>query len=518
MTTVDFCPPSVALQPALAPAAAADFTCAACSESFSSAVEQRAHCKSERHVYNTKRRLNGLKPISQEAWERKLREARAGTEQSKGTSHLKAKKASRKESSDTVGDGGQSQSTEVTLVATGAAKEEEWTPECSLFDRRRFESLDECLAHMWRAYDFSVPDREYCTDVPGLLSFLRQKISEPPHACIFCNRPFPDEGGVRRHMLDKNHTRIGTEARSRRGNINAAGSEELRNELEEFYDYHGSTREITERIKDPRQKVGAVLRYFDADRDGYLNQQELAQVWAATTGLELTEAQYLGACGKAGAEPGQGLDEAALHALYRQGLADLDADFAVLQDLLTQKLKHKGSSENEEKEGDAKEKEAEDEDDDEDEEGEEEEDDDISSCGTEIVECDDEDEFAEVMRILGLQPATLNESGDLRLPSGGVAAHRDVAYIWRQRGQRLGQLALSGAKKGRTPLMLSNKAAGTGQLALTKRQEAVQGKRIIAVLRQQHKSELRLGLQQNILQTRKGLKVRTAYGDASGGR
>lgn len=36
------------------------------------------------------------------------------------------------------------------------------------------------------------------------------------------------------------------------------------------------------------------------------------------------------------------------------------------------------------------------------------------SSGTEIVECDDEEEFEEVMRILGLQQATVLENGDLR--------------------------------------------------------------------------------------------------------
>jgi len=522
MTTVDFCPPSVgSLAPDAAPAAASDFTCAACSESFASAAEQRAHCKSERHVYNTKRRVNGLKPISQEAWERKLREARgAGAAQSKGTSHLKAaKKAPRKGSEDTAGEGVQSVSEVASEVTKATREEEPWTPECSLFDRRRSDSIEENLSYMWKTYCFSVPDREYCTDVPGLLTFLHEKLSKPPHACLFCNRPFPDLGGVRRHMIDKSHTRIGTEARSRRGKIQAAGSQELQAELEDFYDFHGSTREITERIKDPKKKVGSMLRFFDADRDGYLSRQELAKLWMATTGLELSDAQYAGACGKAGAEPEQGLDEDQLGALYREGLADLDADFGVLQDLLAQKLlKGRGSAAKEEKEEEAEEEADEEEDDNEDEgEEDDDEDDDGSSSGTEIVECEDEDEFAEVLRILGLEAATLNDNGDLRLPNGAVAAHREVAYIWRQRGQRLGgQIAVSGGKKVRTPLMLSNKAAGTGQLALSKRQEALQGKRIIAVLRQHNKAELRLGLQANKLQTRK--PVRTAYGDASGGR
>mmetsp|Transcript_76377 Transcript_76377/g.202825 ORF Transcript_76377/g.202825 Transcript_76377/m.202825 type:complete len:519 (-) Transcript_76377:24-1580(-) len=518
MTTVDFCPPALSA-PSSEPgpaAAAAEFSCAACSETFASAAELRAHCKSERHVYNTKRRLNGLKPISLEAWERKLREARgADAAHSKGTSHLKEKekkKPPRKDTGDAAGDG----ASEAT--AATSKEEEPWTPECCLFDRRRFASIDENLSYMWKTYNFSVPDKEYCTDLPGLLTFLWKKISEPPHACIFCHRPFPDLASVRRHMVDKAHTRIGTEARSRRGNISEFGTEEMRSELEDFYDFHGSTKEITERIKDPKQKVGALLRYFDADRDGLLNREELGRLWAAMSDEELSDAQYAGACGKAGAEPEKGLEEEALATLYKEGLADLDAHFAVLQELLAKKVLGRRGKEQSEEAEDADKVDKKDEDEGEEDDGEDDEDDGGSSSGTEIVECEDEDEFAEVLRILGMEPATLNENGDLRLPNGSTAANRDVAHIWRQRGQRADQLTVSSGrgKVVRAPLMLSNNAANTGQ-ALTKRQEARQGKKIIAVLKQHNKYELRLGLNRNVLQTQKR-PARTGFGDASGGR
>merc|ERR1712217_881533 len=110
-------------------------------------------------------------------------------------------------------------------------------------------------------------------------------------------------------------------------------------ELEEFYDYHGSTREITDRITDPRQKVGALLRFADADRDGCLVQKELAALWALATGGEaLTDTQYAGACSMTGANPKVGLDQDQLHMLYDNGLADLNVHFAALQERLTQRL------------------------------------------------------------------------------------------------------------------------------------------------------------------------------------
>jgi len=249
------------------------------------------------------------------------------------------------------------------------------------------------------------------------------------------------------------------------------GSEEMQDELQDFFDFTSSTREVTERIVKPQQKVASLLRFFDADRDGLLDFEELGQLWAAANGgTELSEAQYAGACSMAGADPEEGVDAEALESLYAGGLADLDAHFVVLQDLLMRKLAGRrggrrmkvggatgllGKSkdkivEDEETEDD----EEEDGDEDSDEEDDEE---DGSDTSAEILECEDEDEFKEVMRVLGLQPATLMDNGDLRLPNGHVAVHREVAHIWKQRGTRTGQLALPGAGPRTGPL-----AAGRG--------------------------------------------------------
>lgn len=61
-------------------------------------------------------------------------------------------------------------------------------------------------------------------------------------------------------MLDKRHARIGTEAKTRTGGTDEAGSLELQGLLEDFYDFHGSTREVTERIQDPGEKAGCLHR------------------------------------------------------------------------------------------------------------------------------------------------------------------------------------------------------------------------------------------------------------------
>ncbi|CAE7645769.1 unnamed protein product [Symbiodinium pilosum] len=470
-----------------------------------------------------KRKLSSLKPISQEAWERKLRE-REGGESTKGTAHLKAGKAHRKPAEAPVGG-------YPADANPSVAKEEEevpaaFSPRQSLFDRRHFTTVDKNLAYMWKTYSFFIPDREYCTNVEGLLEHLWLKCTVDC-CCLFCNRRFPDAASCRRHMLDKGHTRIGTEARTRRGNRDELGSQELEAELEQFYDFTGSTREITERITDPEQRVASVFRFFDEDRDGFLNLEELSELWKATSTdterSELSAAMYKGACQQVDADPRHGLTVEALGQLYAEGFADLERHFSVLEDLLSKKLASRKAvlQAKRIKQAGGKEIEEEDEDEQDSEEEDDDEDDDGDSSGTEIVECDDEAEFEEVMRILGLQQATVLDNGDLRLPSGMVAANRDVAHIWRQRGTRNGQLVAAnggrlGGKSVRAHLMLANDAAG--KVELTRRQQQREGKRVIAILREQQKQHMRLGMQMNAVLHGAPKKFRTLMGDASGAR
>ena len=53
---------------------------------------------------------------------------------------------------------------------------------------------------------------------------------------------------------------------------------------------------------------------------------------------------------------------------------------------------------------------------------------------TEVVECQDEDEFDKIMAELGLKPAEITGTGDLCLPNGKTVVHREMAYIYRQKG------------------------------------------------------------------------------------
>jgi len=136
----------------------------------------------------------------------------------------------------------------------------------------------------------------------------------------------------------------------------------------------------------------------------------------------------------------------------------------------------------------------------EDEEGDWEEcDSDASGEVPEVVECDDEDQFADVLERYGLQNAELLETGDLRLPNGKVACHRSVAYVYRQKfhskadrsdivDEKRRQLCLTGVRGA------TNGAGAVVALAIGARQVKRQNRQVLAIMRQQNKDWAKLGL------------------------
>lgn len=60
----------------------------------------------------------------------------------------------------------------------------------------------------------------------------------------YCNRPFQSLASVRRHMIDKKHTHVKTEAFFRRGSYDPLGTLQLRWEMKQFY--RGTKRSLCE--------------------------------------------------------------------------------------------------------------------------------------------------------------------------------------------------------------------------------------------------------------------------------
>ncbi|PCH43710.1 cytoplasmic protein [Wolfiporia cocos MD-104 SS10] len=110
------------------------------------------------------------------------------------------------------------------------------TSQC-LFCSSTSSTLDANLEHMLLAHSFFIPDTEYLVDLPGLLTYLGEKIAVG-NVCIYCNgrgREFRTLDAVRKHMLDKGHCKI------------AYDSEEDRLEVSDYYDFTASYPDAEQR-------------------------------------------------------------------------------------------------------------------------------------------------------------------------------------------------------------------------------------------------------------------------------
>ena len=83
------------------------------------------------------------------------------------------------------------------------------------------------LDHMAKSHGFFIPDAPYLEDLPGLVTYLAEKVAIG-NACLYCNREYRSLHAVRKHMIDKSHTKI------------AYDSERERLEVSDFYDFTSS--------------------------------------------------------------------------------------------------------------------------------------------------------------------------------------------------------------------------------------------------------------------------------------
>jgi len=81
--------------------------------------------------------------------------------------------------------------------------------EC-LFCNFKGNTFEEKMEHMTIDHTFFIPDVEYLSDLKGLINYLAEKIAIG-NTCIYCERMFHSLEAIRKHMLDKGHTKISYE-------------------------------------------------------------------------------------------------------------------------------------------------------------------------------------------------------------------------------------------------------------------------------------------------------------------
>jgi len=144
-----------------------------------------------------------------------------------------------------------------SIDAKIAAARSRLSPTCCLFCTHTSPSLSENLTHMASVHSFFIPDADYLVDLPGLITYLGEKIAVG-NVCIYCNgkgRELRTLEAVRNHMLDKVHCKI------------AYDTEDDRLEVSDFYDFTASYP-VETRKKKLRQPRAEDEEWEDVDNDG----------------------------------------------------------------------------------------------------------------------------------------------------------------------------------------------------------------------------------------------------------
>eukprot|EP00033_Pygsuia_biforma_P000487 GCRY01000575.1.p1 GENE.GCRY01000575.1~~GCRY01000575.1.p1 ORF type:complete len:378 (-),score=74.35 GCRY01000575.1:280-1392(-) len=235
-------------------------TCVSCLLAFQTVGEQKAHFQTELHRYNLKRKVTGLPPLKQQAFDQRLNSLQKKVQTVEKTSAFECIPCGKKYSSSGALDqhlnskkhketaknfdpikhqqkmtNKSSQPKKETVDFSKMTEEEvadykianaPTMSECHcLFCAMVSNSLESNISHMARDHSFFLPDVEYLVDLKGFVEYLAQKLAIG-NVCLYCNKQFSALDSVQKHMIDQSHCKVSDDC--------------LENELDEFYDYSSS--------------------------------------------------------------------------------------------------------------------------------------------------------------------------------------------------------------------------------------------------------------------------------------
>ena len=228
-------------------------------------------------LYNMKRRIASLPPVSQETFNEKVLAAKATSTAAaakasfektcdacqktfysentyrnhvKSSKHRSREAQLHKEHSDdassvmssnfSLGEpinrrGSQSSVSKVadTLKSTTIEEQDEemeegeyWESHC-LFCNSPSSKIHANVDHMYKAHGMFIPEKDYLVDLNGLIHYLYRKINEN-FECLYCHTIKSNAGAIRTHMRDKSHCMIAFE------------SEEEQIEIGQYYDFRST--------------------------------------------------------------------------------------------------------------------------------------------------------------------------------------------------------------------------------------------------------------------------------------
>ncbi|KAI5813025.1 C2H2 type zinc-finger-domain-containing protein [Pyronema omphalodes] len=228
------------------------FTCNTCQVAFKTHEAQRNHHHSDWHQYNLKRKVASLPPLSSETFSEKVLHAQKSTQIEKDRAtfaksctacnktyysengyinHIGSSKHRQNDDKDET----ESVVSSTFSMGEPVSKEEPVSELAAgvknlaacLFCPYVSPSLALNVSHMTKAHGLFIPESKYLVDLPGLITYLGQKLVYG-NQCLYCNKTKGGLEGIRTHMQDKGHTMLGFE------------TEEQQIELGQYYDFRST--------------------------------------------------------------------------------------------------------------------------------------------------------------------------------------------------------------------------------------------------------------------------------------
>ncbi|TVY49365.1 Cytoplasmic 60S subunit biogenesis factor [Lachnellula occidentalis] len=236
-----------------------ELTCTACLASFDSKETKRAHMRDDWHVYNLKRHIASLPPISALIYEQQVQTSNAKnddtdtapsfewsciacekhyTNRKAWQAHLKSRNHTEKSAA--FNSKAPVVSDELPPLSDLSLNDQEAEEECfnpmeCLFCNAESTSLVSNMMHMSQAHSFFIPDIEYLFDLESLLGYLSVVISVFKE-CLFCGSSKTSKFAVQDHMRAKGHCKV--------------YFDDDEHELKQFYDFSGDGGENGEEQKE----------------------------------------------------------------------------------------------------------------------------------------------------------------------------------------------------------------------------------------------------------------------------
>ncbi|KAJ5467418.1 Zinc fingerU1-type [Penicillium sp. IBT 31633x] len=258
-------------------AASLQYTCNTCLVAFHRSDAQRDHMRKDWHLYNMKRRIASLPPVTLETFNEKVLAAKATSNEAAAKAsyektchtcnkafysensyqnHLNSSKhkqraarlrkdgdaASVQSSAFSLGEPVTKSDNDVSTVTDDLKaatieeqdedmeddiKEDGFSASRCLFCKTDSTNVSNNVDHMRKEHGMFIPEQKYLSDLDGLLNYLYRKITEN-YECLYCHAMKNDAQAIQTHMRDKSHCMI------------AFDTEDEQVEIGQYYDFRST--------------------------------------------------------------------------------------------------------------------------------------------------------------------------------------------------------------------------------------------------------------------------------------